>query len=96
MKLNTTYSLFFALLIFITNVSLAQDDSTNPELTDPISEELDGFSFQDSLSPEEKVRKQDPIKMFDMGVYSTQKAFKSRKVKRHSMWERIENDCALD
>ncbi|MBL4651038.1 MAG: hypothetical protein JKY03_15020 [Aureispira sp.] len=96
MKLNTTYSLFFALLIFITNVSLAQDDSTNPELTDPISEELGEFSFQDSLSPEEKVRKQDPIKMFDMGVYSTQKAFKSRKVKRHSMWERIENDCALD
>jgi hypothetical protein len=96
MKLNTTYSLFFALLIFITNVSLAQDDSTNPELIDPISEELGGFNFQDSLPPKEKVKKQDPIKIFDMGVYSTQKAFKSRKVKRHSMWERIENDCALD
>lgn len=96
MKLNTTYSLLFALLIFMTNISLAQDDSNNSEDIDPISEELDGFNFQDSLPPEEKPRKQDPIKMFDMGVYSTQKAFKSRKVKRHSMWERIENDCALD
>lgn len=38
----------------------------------------------------------DPILVFDMGVYSTQKAFKSRKVKRHSMWERIEHDCGLD
>lgn len=38
----------------------------------------------------------DPIMVFDMGVYSTQKAFKSRKVKRHSMWERIEHDCGLD
>jgi hypothetical protein len=96
MKLNITYSLFFALLICITNVSLAQDDSNNPELIDPISEELNGLNFQDSLPPKASTRKQDPIKMFDMGVYSTQKAFKSRKVKRHSMWERIENDCALD
>ena len=96
MKLNTTYSLFFALLICITNVSLAQDDSTNTEPIDPILEELDGFNLQDSLPLEEAPKKQDPIKMFDMGVHSTQKAFKSRKVKRHSMWERIENDCALD
>lgn len=88
MKLNTTYSLLFAFLIFSINVGLAQDD--------PISDELGTFNFQDSLPPKEKARKQDPIKMFDMGVYSTQKAFKSRKVKRHSMWERIENDCALD
>jgi hypothetical protein len=89
MKLNTTYSLFFALLMFITNVSLAQDDSTNLA-------SLAELNLQDSLSPEGNVKKQDPIRMFDMGVYSTQKAFKSRKVKRHSMWERIENDCALD
>ncbi len=39
---------------------------------------------------------EDPIQVFDMGVYSTQKAFKSRKVKRHNMWERIEHDCGLD
>lgn len=96
MKWNTRYSLFFALLIGMTNISLAQDDSTNTEPVDPILEELNGFNLQDSLPVQEEPRKQDPIKMFDMGVYSTQKAFKSRKVKRHSMWERIENDCALD
>lgn len=31
----------------------------------------------------------------DMFVASTQKAFKSRKVKRYSLWERIENDCPI-
>ena len=32
----------------------------------------------------------------DMFVASTQKAFKSRKVKRYSLWERIENDCPIE
>jgi hypothetical protein len=32
----------------------------------------------------------------DMFVGSSQKAFKSRKVKRYSLWERIENDCPLE
>lgn len=51
---------------------------------------------EDTTAPETKPVIKDPIKCFDMGVYSTQKAFKSRKVRRHSMWERIENDCGLD
>jgi len=93
MKLNTTCSLFFAFLLFITNSSLAQEEA-NIEPIDLVSEGLGGLP--DSLAPKATPRKQDPIKMFDMGVYSTQKAFKSRKVKRHSMWETIENDCALD
>lgn len=32
----------------------------------------------------------------DMFVASTQKSFNSRKVKRYSLWERIENDCPID
>ncbi|BDS12624.1 hypothetical protein [Aureispira anguillae] len=96
MKLNITYSLLLCLLVSALNTSLAQDDSTIAEPIDPIAEELSALNVQDSSPPKIKRPKQDPIKIFDMGVYSTQKAFKSRKVKRHSMWERIENDCGLD
>ena len=72
--------LFTCLFILIAVTSFGQD-STATEATPPTEVEL---------SPE------DPFKLFDMGVYSTQKAFKSRKVRRHSMWEKIENDCGLD
>lgn len=40
--------------------------------------------------------KDDPVKFFDMAVFSTQKAFKSRKVKRHSLWNKIEHDCSME
>lgn len=96
MKLNIMYNLLFFLLIIGTTTSLAQDDSTKTESALPIEEELNILTEQDSLPPKPKTRKQDPVKFFDMGTHSTQKAFKSRKVKRHSMWERIENDCGLD
>ena len=65
--------LFTCLFILIAVTSFGQD-STATEATPPTEVEL---------SPE------DPFKLFDMGVYSTQKAFKSRKVRRHSMWEKI-------
>ncbi len=45
--------------------------------------------------PLEKEQKEDPIRFIDMGVSSTAKAFKSRKVHRYNMWELIENDCDL-
>lgn len=93
MKLNITYSLLLLLLISVVNTNLAQDDSTYTDFTE---KGTDIDELQDSLPPQLSPPKQDPIKMFDMGVHSTQKAFKSRKVKRHSMWERIENDCGLD
>lgn len=41
---------------------------------------------------QEKVRASRPI-CIDMFAASSQKAFKSRKVERYSMWERIENNC---
>ncbi|MCP4442744.1 MAG: hypothetical protein GY810_27885 [Aureispira sp.] len=42
--------------------------------------------------------KKKPVKpiCIDMFVASSQKAFKSRKVERYSMWERIENNCAFN
>lgn len=77
----------------------AQVDSNTTANVDPVAEELANMGL-DSV-PEDKqenviVYKDDPIKFFDMGVYSTQEAFKSREVKRHNMWENIENDCGLD
>jgi hypothetical protein len=98
MKFNTLYSLLLFFLISLANNSFAQEDTTSSEPeVDPMGEE---FADLTSPKPEKEQEKKpqvvDPIKFFDMGVYSTQKSFKSRKVKRHSMWEKIENDCGLD
>jgi hypothetical protein len=40
--------------------------------------------------------KDDPIKFFDMAVFSTQKPFKSRKVKRQNLWKNMEHDCSME
>ncbi len=97
MNIYSINNLLLFFFISITTAAFAQDDSTS---TDPIEEEFGNLlnlaDSKEEEKKEEKPRKIDPIKFFDMGVYSTQKAFKSRKVKRHSVWEKIENDCGLD
>lgn len=81
-----------------TNIAWAQEeeeDSTSTEPLDPIEAEL--FNLNLSNKKDKNIRvTTDPIKFFDMGVYSTQKAYKSSKVQRYSLWERIENDCGLN
>lgn len=44
---------------------------------------------------QDKTKSTRPI-CIDMFAASSQKAFKSRKVERYSMWERIENNCDFD
>lgn len=98
MTVNNILTFFlFSLLCFSSLVSQAQDDESedveveNVEVEDV--EAVDTFIKETVVTP---AVVKDPIVVFDMGVFSTQKAFKSRKVKRHSMWERIEHDCGLD
>lgn len=52
-------------------------------------------TFIVSVSTEAQENKNN-IYTVDMFVASSQKAFKSRKVKRYSLWERIENDCPIE
>ncbi len=87
MTVNNIPTFFLLSLFCLLNVnSQAQDDELNNGTPDT--------SITEPAKAPAPVN--DPIRVFDMGVYSTQKAFKSRKVKRHSMWERIEHDCGLD
>lgn len=98
MKLNIQTLLIFLIWTSVaTNSTWAQEeeDSTTTEALDPMEQELLNLN----LSAKKNINTRsidDPIKFFDMGVYSTQKPFKSSKVQRYSLWERIENDCGLN
>lgn len=88
MIVNNRLTLFlFSLFCLFSLVGQAQDEEVNN-----IAAADSSITGETTATPLVK----DPILVFDMGVHSTQKAFKSRKVKRHSMWERIEHDCGLD
>ncbi len=88
--------IFLLLLLCLPSLLNGQSDSTKTDSTEINTEVEDELSNLFSTVAEEKIKKEDPVKFFDMAVYSTQKAFKSRKVKRHNLWEKIEHDCSLE
>ena len=96
MKILTLSRLWMSLLLLMTQLVLAQENgeqATADTNGEPTPADL---PVEAPLPLTRPTQMPDPIVVFDMGVHSTHKAFKSRKVKRHSMWERIENDCGLD
>lgn len=97
MKRFTPTRLWLGGLLLLTQLAFAQEDSEQATADSGTTSETTVTPAPSSERPNTRPKSlPDPIVTFDMGVYSTHKAFKSRKVKRYSMWERIENDCGLD
>lgn len=70
---------FFSTVLYSNNSLMAQEEEEAPA----------------TKAPKKEVKEFDPIRFIDMGVASSARAFKSRKVTRYNMWEYIENDCDL-
>ena len=96
MKSILVNHIFLLFLICLSFVVKGQTDSTKTDSVEINTEIEDELSNLFSTVVKEKTYKEDPVKFFDMAVYSTQKGFKSRKVKRHNLWEKIEHDCSLE